>query len=128
MKNFLSSNWIRIVAGLIIGVAAYILYLLLRNVWGVLLAHIDGLFFAFALVVLIGLLVLMTNLGALDIFSYQFGRKRLQSGRKEDFYEYTQRKKETRAKYKFSFIAYFISSIPFLISFIILYAILSNSN
>ena len=115
------------IVGFVIGLTFYILYLAIRNLWGVLLGHVDGLFLAFAFVFLVGLLVLMTNLGAMDIFSFQFGRKRLQSGRKEDFYEYTTRKKESRAKYKLSFIAYLIASIPFLIAVIIVYAILNSS-
>ena len=127
MKNFFRENWIRLIVAFFVGATFYIVYLAFRNGWQVLVSHVDGLFFAAALLILVGLLTLMVNLGALDIFSYQFGRRRMENGKREDLYEYGKRKKAEREKFKFSFIAYLIAAVPYLIAFIIVYIVLQNT-
>ena len=122
--NYLKRNFIRFIIGLVIGLTLYFVYLGVQKGWGILACHMDGLFIAGGVVFLFGLLAIVSNLGAFNIFSYQMGRKRLESGRKEDLYEYTKRKKLEREAHKYGFIAYFIVSAPFLIAFTVLYIIL----
>ena len=124
IKNIFVDYWKRMIFGAVVGIALYVAYLSIQQAWGYLLFHVDALFAAFALVFCFGLMSTVTNLGAFDIFSYQFGRRRLESGRREDLYEYTKRKKEERRKDNLAFLAYFFVSIPFLIGFIVCYIIL----
>lgn len=127
MRYFFRDNWIRMVVGFAIGLTVYFLYIGIRNMWNVLIGHVDALFYSFAILIGIGLLSLVLNLGAFDIFSYQVGRKRLQNGKKEDLYEYSKRKKEERARFKFSFLSYFFVAIPFIIAFVVVYICLSST-
>ena len=127
MKNFIIANWIRMVVGLVLGATVYIVYVSVRSGWSILICHVDGLFYASAVLVFLGLLILMSNLGAMDIFSYRFRRRRTASGMKETLYEYSQRKKNERSKTMLSFLAYIIAAIPFIIPLIILYVQLIGS-
>ena len=127
MKQFIISNWIRMVVGLAIGITIYIVYVAVRNGWSILIYHVDALFYAAATLVFLGLLILMTNLGAGDIFAYRFRRRRLPSGQKETLYEYSQRKKQERAPMMWSFFSYLIVAIPFIIALIIIYSALVSS-
>lgn len=127
MKQFIISNWIRMVVGLVIGTTVYIVYLAVRNGWSILINHVDGLFIASATLVFFGLLILMVNLGAVDIFSYYIRRRRLPNGQRESLYDYSTRKKEERSHYMWSFLSYIIAAIPFIIALIITYSILNAS-
>lgn len=115
------------VVGLVIGATIYIVFLAVRNGWSILINHVDGLFIASATLVLFGLLILMVNLGAVDIFSYYVRRRRLPNGQKESLYDYSTRRKEERSHYTWSFLSYLIAAIPYIVALIITYSILSAS-
>ena len=123
--NYLRKNVVRFLLGLVIGLTLYFVYVTIQQGWNAMACHADGLFIAGAVVFGVGLLSIVLNLGAFNIFSYQAGRRRLESGRKEDLYEYTQRKKLEREAHKFGFVAYFITSVPFFLACAILYLILN---
>ena len=127
MKQFLISNWIRFLVATVLGSTIYIVYVAVRNGWSIIIYHVDGLFYSAATLVFLGLLMLLTNLGAGDIFAYRFRRRRLPSGQKETLYEYSQRKKQERAPLMWSFLSYIIVAIPFIIALIIVYNVLLTS-
>ena len=70
-----------------------------------LMSYIDGFSAAGAVSILFGALVLVTNLGAFDMFSYSFAIMR-KANREfyKDLYQYSQIKKEKRSKHFFTFV------------------------
>ena len=126
VKLFIRENWLRMLISFLVGLTVYIVYVSVRGLWSLLLGHIDGLTFSVALLVGIGLLLLIVQLGGFDIFSYRFKRIRMENGQKEALYDYSKRKKEEREKYRWSFLAYLFSATPFLIALIVLLIIFEN--
>lgn len=81
-----------------------------------LMSYIDGFSAAGAVSILFGALVLVTNLGAFDMFSYSFAIMR-KANREfyKDLYQYSQIKKEKRSKHFFTFVPYMVVGLLFII-------------
>ena len=128
MKRIFTEYWGRLIFATVVGIGLYVAYLSINDLWSFLIGHVDALFISSATLFLFGILSILLNFGAMDIFSYQFRRRRMENGKKEDLYEYTKRKKMERESTKLAFLAYFIVATPFLIGFITCFIILKSSN
>jgi len=75
-----------------------------------------------AVTILFGLLVLLANFGAFDMFSYAFlSLRKANRDTYKDLYQYSQIKKEKRSKHMFTFIPYVtVGLLSIIISLIIL--------
>ena len=89
----------------------------------------NGLFIGGAVVLGIYLLTLLNYFGAFDLFGYSFstiGVKYFPHGKKkyDDYYSYTEIKKEKRKKDQFNFVAYLVVGLIFVIASIIVQIII----
>lgn len=130
MRNvleFIQKNWIRFVVSLAIGLAISIIYMSVNTYlgsWKDIMFYCNATFIASFLLFAIGVLTLLNNFGGFDIFSFLIMRKPYNEARKENLYEYSERKKEERKKYKLVFLPYLIVCSLFLIASLILYFII----
>ena len=83
------------------------------------LAYIDAFSVAGAVSVLFGLLMLVTSLGAFNMFGYAFSGFRTERKYK-DLYEYTVAKQEKVSKQKKIYIPYIVVGVVFLIISLVL--------
>ena len=124
--SFLNKNKIRMPIAFAVGLVLMAIYNFSyqgrgENSWGNLEYYRDGSFIAGMVLLFIGLLVVISNFGAFDIFSFYPSRKRKDDGKKENYGEYVQRKNEQRSHFQFTFLAYFIVAFIYLIFSIICY-------
>jgi len=90
--------------------------------WDSKMSYLNGSFISAATLISLSLLSVLTQFGTFNIFTFYFGRKVKENGHKEDLYEYSERKKESRKKYNFVFIPYLFFGLVFLIISLALYA------
>lgn len=111
----LAKNWIRLLVSVAIVLTVTLIYLTFQNGWHFYIVYIDGMCLGGFTTFLIGMLVLLGDFGTFNIFSYYAGRKKLPNGKKEDFYNYSERVKEQRKNKKLDFLPYTIVGILFTI-------------
>ena len=117
---FLSENWIRFLIALMIGAVLMIIYNAVQNTWHLLRGYLDGFFISGMVLIGFSLLVLMSLFGAYDIFSFYFARKQKEEGGKENYYEYSERRRLEKVGKKLIFLPYLIIGVIYLsVSFII---------
>ena len=108
---------------IVIGIIISLIYNF-ANGWNLLIHYINSTFLSGSVLLLIGLLAVVTNLGMFDHVSYSMqyvgrsfrGKKQLY----EDMPDYVNKKNEKRIKWYLVFIPYIISSSLFLIISIVL--------
>lgn len=115
--QFFAKNWIRLLIAFGIGLAFMTLYNAIQGQysWSHLEYYRDGSFIAGMILLFMGLLALLTSFGAFNIFSFYFNRKEKENGMKENYTEYSERKKEERSKFDFSFLSYIIIAFAYLL-------------
>lgn len=121
---FFKNYWIRLVVAFGIAITLFISYLsiyTMQNSWTSLIHYCNATFIAGFSLLMISALALCTYFGGFDIFSYLVMRKPVNENRKENFYEYCERKKERRSKRKLTFLPYLIVAVIFLTAAVITY-------
>ena len=114
-------HYIRLIIGFVLGLGVALAYLGINNGWSYLSFYSDGFFIAAGLNLAIGVLAIVGNLGMFNMFSFLAGRKVKANGFKEDYYEYSERKKAENAKDRTFFMPYiFVGLLFIIVSFIIL--------
>lgn len=132
IKSFFLKNYIRLIVSLVIGLILMTIYNLSYqfglsvNAWSNLSYYRDGAFIAGMVLLFIGLLAIISQFGAFDIFSFYAGRKRKEDGSKENYTEYVERKRETRGRFNITFLSYFIISTCFLVFSFVIYFMLPH--
>ena len=130
--TFLKKNYIRMIVAFVIGLILMVIYNVSYqygynvNSWAGLSYYRDGAFIAGAVLFFVGLLVLLAGFGSFDIFSFYFARKVKEDGKKENYTEYVERKRETRSKFNFSFLSYLLIATCFLAFSFVLYFVLPH--
>ena len=119
--SFLKKNWIRFLVATVFAAAPVIVYLAVNQAWKLAIGYCNGLFISGFFLTGVSALVALNLFGAFDIFSFYFGRKLNEQGKKEDLYEYSTRKKEQRWKAKFAFLPYLIVGAICLIASLIIF-------
>lgn len=115
---WLRDNWRGFLISTVISLACMLIYCIL-NGWNSAIYYSNGLFIGGASTILVGLLVVVALFGGTDIFTYYVGRKRTGAG-KEDFYQYSERKKGERMKNPYSFVPYlFIGAVVVTVSILL---------
>ena len=127
--TFLKENWIRMIIAFAIGAVLMVIYNLSyqstgADSWGKLEYYRDGSFIAAMSLFFVGMLSLLSQFGAFDIFSYYPGRKVKENGKKENFGDYVQRKNLTRGHLKFYFLSYILIALVYATFAVITYIIL----
>lgn len=123
--NYLRSHWIKFVVATLIAFANLAIYNSAAGSWSTMFSWCNGCFIGGASVVFIGGLALVNNLGGFDLGSYYFGRKKTEQGF-EDYYEYVDRKKESRSVDRFGFLVYVIVGALYLIAATVLLVLLQR--
>ena len=114
---------IRYIVAFIIAAIITILYLS-NTTFQVLRAYADGMVTGGVVTIFIGLLVLLSNLGAFDMFSYAFSRvSRSNRERYHDLYEYSEDKRIKRSSNRYVFMPYLVVGALFILVSIILFII-----
>jgi hypothetical protein len=132
IKSFFLKNYIRLIVAFAIGLILMVVYNLSYqfghsvNAWANLSYYRDGAFIAGMVIFFIGLLAIISQFGAFDIFSFYAGRKRKEDGTKENYTEYVERKRESRTHFNLGFLSYFIISTCFLIFSFVIYFLLPH--
>jgi len=100
------------------------LTILIINGFDKLIYYVNAFSVGGAITFLVGLLALLSSLGAFDTFGYAFStfRKR----RHKDLYEYTLAKNEKRSLNRFTFVPYLVVGLLIFIVGMILFAIFTN--
>ena len=131
---FFLENWIRFLVAFILGIAIMIIYMFLQTLqisestgqalypWDKLFYYQNGFFISAVVLFGIGILAIVGNFGAFNIFSYYFRRKKKENGYKENYYEYSERKRLEASSRKLIFLPYFILATIYLITAFVLYA------
>ena len=97
MGKYFKSTYVRYIIAFIFTIIIYLIYQFLNNLWLEPIGFINSFQIAGLSLIFMGLLGLVSYFGGFDIYGYMFDRKRTETGRKEDFYEYCNRKKESRS-------------------------------
>ena len=118
--EFLVDHWVRFLISFFIGVFSMLIYIAVKNGWQSGINYVDGTFMSAAILIGIAALATLSLFGAFDIFSYFFGRKKKEDGKKEVLYEYAERKRLERGKQKLIFIPYLTFGVLFLVVSVIL--------
>lgn len=114
---------IRYIVAFIIAAIITILYLS-NTSFLVLRAYADGMVTGGVFTIFIGLLVLLSNFGAFDMFSYAFSRvSRSNRERYHDLYEYSEDKRIKRSSNRYVFMPYLVVGALFILVSIILFII-----
>ena len=131
LKQYVKYNFPKF---LIVLALCAIIFILIYKLRGEnIVSALDGLFYAFMISFIIGLLSIINNFGFFDIFAYNAIRlkeKFLRNKEKSMFYgtyDYTKSKEAKRMANRFGSIAYFLFSLLFLIPLIILFIIFNMS-
>ena len=126
--KFLKKNYIRMIVAFVIGLILMAVFNFARGwqSWSDLSSYLNGAFIAGASLFFVGLLVLMAGFGSFDIFSFFIARKVKEDGRKENYTEYVERRREQRTTFNFSFLAYLIIATCFLAFSFVLYFVLPH--
>ena len=119
--DFFVKHWVRFLISLVIGLIIGVVYLLISKGWTLVIAYCNATFIAGFVLFAISVLVVLNLFGAFDIFSFFFMRKKVESGAKENLYDYSTRKKEERNKFKLVFMPYLVVATLFLIVSLILF-------
>lgn len=127
LVSFFQNNWIRFIVAGCIGITFFLIYLAVNSYvssWTSIFFYCNAAFVAGFVLFGVSILALLSNLGGFDVFSFLFLRKRVDEHRKENFYEYCERKGEQHKKARLIFIPYLLISILFFILTAILYLIM----
>ena len=120
--DFLVDHWVRFLVAFLIAVSIMITYLAVNDAWALMIGYCDALFIAGFTLFAFAALATLNLFGAFDIFSFLPARRKKENGAKEDFYEYTTRKKEERGRFKLVFVPYLTwAVICLLVSLILLF-------
>ena len=112
---------IRYIVAFIIATIITVLYLS-NTSFSVLRAYADGMVTGGAVVIFFGLLVLLSNFGAFDMFSYAFSRiSRSNRERYHDLYEYSEDKRIKRSANRYVFMPYLVTGACFIVVALILF-------
>ena len=120
LKRIFLHSPVRYIVSLIICVTIAIVYVAFQNGWTLLFSWGNGITAGGAIMILIGLLVLVSQFGAFDIFGYAFSSLRGQKRKYHDLYEYSENKNVERKKTVYYFVPYIVVGIIVLIIGIIL--------
>jgi len=112
LKKIFVHSWKHYAAACGIGLLLTFL-MLLKNGFGLRIFYMDGLTVAGAVLILLGLLMLTTRLGAFDIFSFSFSTLRSER-RYHTLYDYTEAKSQKRRKSEWTFMPYLLIGAVFL--------------
>lgn len=127
ISGFFKQYWVRFVIAFGIGITLFVVYLAAytsAQSWTLLLYYCNASFLAGAVLFLFSLLTILNYFGGFDIFSFYMMRKPVDEHRKENFYEYCERKKGERRKFKLVFLPYMIISVLFLIATLVTFLLL----
>ena len=123
IKKYWKVNLITLIVSLVVGAGIFCLMFFLRN--QTIIAAVDGAALATVVVLFFGLLMLVSHLGAFDMFT--FGFKQLgtmifaKDARKEGpYYEYRENKKEKRQNSSFVFVTVIFAGLLLSIALIVL--------
>ena len=127
--GFFRHNWIRMLISLGVGLAIMSIYNASyqssgASAWSKIEYYRDGSFIAAMTLIFVGLLSLLTHFGAFNMFSFYFNRKRKDNGYKENYTEYSERKRIERGSLDLYFLSYIIIGLLFLIFSIIVFIVL----
>lgn len=95
---------IKYIVSLVVSLLLMVLYCAIRNTWSSPMMYSNGLFIGGFTMVSVGLLNLLNNFGAYDMWAYVFTRKRKKEG--ITLAEYSEIKAEERKKTRFSFVPF----------------------
>lgn len=99
--RFFKDYWVRFVVAVSIGITLFVVYLAAYSSaqsWVNIIFYCNATFLSGAVLFLFSLLTVLNYFGGFDIFSFYFMRKPHDDNRKENFYEYCERKKGERKK------------------------------
>lgn len=123
IKKYWKVNLITLIVSLVVGAGIFCLMFFLRN--QTIIAAVDGAALATVVVLFFGLLMLVSHLGAFDMFT--FGFKQLgtmifaKDARKEGpYYEYRENKKEKRQNSSYVFVTVIFAGLLLSIALIVL--------
>lgn len=119
--EFFRQHWIKLIVSFVIGLLLMVIYNSVRGTWNMFYTYVDGGFIAGAVLFLIGMLSLVNSFGAFDLSSFFFRRKRIDENRKEDYYEYVQRRSEERKGTRSGFLPYVFVGIMYILFSVIGY-------
>ena len=124
--RFFRENWIRIIIAVVIGAVILLAYMLLHisseyNQWVHPEYYRDGLFAGGISDVFIGILALLSFFGTFDIFTFYFKRKKKDSGYKENYGEYVERKRLERGHLNLFFLPYIIIGLLYISASLIIH-------
>ncbi len=124
---FLYKNWIRFIVAFMIGLTFFLIYLGVftnEGSWTSIIHYSNACFMAGFVLLMFSALVVLNFFGGFDIFSFYILRKPHDSTRKENFYEYCERKKEERKPNGLIFIPYLFSATLYLIAAVVTYLVI----
>lgn len=116
---FLRDHWIKFLVCVVLGFLCLLTYNFTNGSWTRVDSYMDGCFIGGFALIAIGGLSWINNLGGFDIASFYIRRKNI-GERKEDYYEYGERRKEERSRNKLTFLPYIIVGSLYLIASLIL--------
>ena len=119
--EFFTDHWARFGIAFFIGIVPVIVYNAVYNNWLLVINYCNGFFIGAASLLAVSALSVFNLYGAFDIFSYLPGRKKMENGKIETLYDYSERKKLTRGKFKLVFVPYLVVGVVFLLVSLILY-------
>ena len=122
---FLQKYWPRFLIALAIAATALIIYNSVNAGWTLLYSYSQGSAIGGVVCIFVGGLSLVNSFGGFNMASFYFRRKRIED-RKEDLYEYTERKKEEHARDRLCFLPYVIIGVLFVIFSFIALAIVQS--
>lgn len=124
---FLYKNKLRFIISFGVGLTFFILYLAIytkEGSWKNILHYCNACFMGGFVLLMFSALVVLNFFGGFDIFSFFIFRKAHDSTRKENFYEYCERKKEERKPDGLIFLPYLFSATLYLIAAVVLYLVI----
>jgi hypothetical protein len=112
--QYIKEHWLRYLLSIIFVAVIVITNNALKEDFSSKIFYSDGLFIGGALLIGYGFLVIFNYFGAFDIFQMMFNR-RMVDGRREQYYEYSIRKRAERKPGVMNFIDYMIVGVLCLI-------------
>ena len=112
-KEIFIHSSIKYIVSFVVAALFMVIYCALRNTWNYIMYYSNGLFIGGFVMVSVGLLVLLNNFGAYDIWSYVFTRKRKKEG--ITLAEYSEIKAEARKKSRYTFVPFVTVGLFFIL-------------
>jgi len=105
----------RYIFSFVAGILIVVLYNLLRDEWDILVNYQEAFSIAGFSIFFFGLLVLLSQFGAFDLWMYVFSKKKIVNGKKQIYSEFANEKMVVRSRAKLIFVPYLIIGLVFIL-------------